>query len=141
MAFTAPITDAEGRCILGWHDVGLSHRDMRELMEADVYPGPVRSAAGIRQYLRLHDREPHPAVRGPNPDGAQTHCSSEDFHPGETVARSGAHMECPRCKAAKEVQRRARRNAGLRDAIARLRALGGEAAEIGDWIEAEVHPR
>ena len=137
MAFHEPISDREGSQILAWHDLGLSPRDIRELMQVEGYRYPVRSPDGIREYLHRYGRTPHPSQRGPKPDGREAHCASER-HPGETRERKGKNNECPVCKTIAARERRERVRAGLTERIERLRALGGEAAEVADWIEANV---
>ena len=135
MTFHQPINPTEGRHYVGWHIMGLSHRDMRDLIDAD--PGwrfPRRDGDTIVKYLKRRGYEPHPAQRGPKVDGRETHC----YEHSEPVERKGKNNECPVCKTATARRRRERVRAGLDERIEVLRALGGEAAEVADWIEQNV---
>lgn len=137
MAFHEPIGQREGSQILAWHDLGLSPRDIRDLMQVDGYRYPLRSMDGIRTYLHRYGRTSHPSQRGPKPDGRETHCAS-DRHPGETFERKGKNNDCPRCKVLRAREKRVKVRAGLTERIEVLRGLGDEAAEIADWIEGNV---
>lgn len=138
MTFTPTIGRSEGQQIIGWHMIGLSPRDIRDLMrDPDTnYPYPIRSMDGIRAYLRRHGIEPLPSARGPK-DFKDTHCES-DRHPGEKHERKGKNNECPRCKVLAARERRAAVREGLDERVEELRAMGGRAAEIADWIENHV---
>lgn len=137
MTFHEPIGRAEGSQILGWHEVGLSNRDMRDLMKADHYPYPVRSMDGIRDFLGRYGRVPHPSQRGPKSEGRDLWCES-DKHPEVTVRRRFKHNDCPKCKVLRAAERRAETRQELADKIEVLRGMGGLAAEIGEWIDENV---
>ena len=137
MAFSDPIDEDEGSYILAWHDLGLSIRDIRDLMGLGSHPYGVRSYGGVRAYLLAHERTPNRSVHGPSTDGPATHCDS-DLHPKESIPRGGRWNECRRCKNIKAKRARTQRQRGLRERVEALRAMGGEAAEIGEWIAANV---
>ena len=137
MTFHDPISRAEGQQILGWHEIGLSNRDMRDLMDLPTYPYPKRSMDGIGAFLRRYGRTPHPSKRGPKPDGREVWCES-DRHPEVVVRRAHKHNDCPKCKIMVARERRERVRAGLAERIEILRGMEGAAAEIADWIDENV---
>lgn len=133
------MTQQEINRVLAWHDVGLSIRDIREMMTTDPrYPGPVRDKETIRKQLRSYGREPHPSDLSPKPGGGKDEfCENLENHP-KPVRRQGARNECRVCKTKRATERRHEIRQGLAERLILLQQLGGDAAEIADWIEENV---
>lgn len=117
MADPNPVTRAERAAWAGYHDLGMSIRDIRDITETE------RGRDTIRWHLKDMGREPHPSKRGPSPDG-----------PSDTCPKCGGpkmvdRYECPVCKKAQAKVRKDQRRADFARVLDEIDAVAGTLSE------------